>query len=168
MRTVSQKHCMLLQIVQGTDTAVLNQAAARVLFDFEKMPGCQYDLFARRKELLAAASKHQAGGKNIEFSVSLVFYGPQEARSRAGRLLSKARQYLQRPSYIRPSVSKYDNPHMISFPELTSTQNTTSITAEHGGELEVEMLLENLDHRGELDMTAISHIVTTSLKRCRL
>ncbi len=168
MQTVSQRHCISLQLVQGTDMAVLDETTTRALFEFEKMTGCQYDLYAKGKELLAAASEHQAGKKNIEFSVSLVLYGPQESRSEAGRLLSKARQYLQHPSYIRPGVSKYDNPHIIIFPELDSTPNTTSITAEHGGELEVETLFDNLDHRGELDMTAISGIVTTSLKRYRL
>jgi len=112
MQTVSQKHAMLLQIVQGTDIAALDQATARALVDFEKLPGCQYDLFTRRKELLAAANEHQADRKNIEFSVTFVLYGPQHEQREAGRVLSMARQYLQQPSYIRTGVSKYDNPHM--------------------------------------------------------
>ncbi|KAK3394983.1 SNF2 family N-terminal domain-containing protein [Podospora didyma] len=164
MQAVSQKHCALLQIVNGTDIAVLDQATARALVDFEKLPGCQYDLFTRRKELLAAATGHQADKKNIEFAVFFVLYGPQHEQREAGRVLSKARQFLQHPSYMRHGVSKYDNPYMVSFTDLPSTPNTISSAAEHNGELEVEALLNNLDHQGELGAAGVSDIVTKGLK----
>ncbi|KAK0631419.1 SNF2 family N-terminal domain-containing protein [Immersiella caudata] len=168
MQTVSQKSCMLLQIVSGTDLAALDQGTARTLVGFEKLSSCQYDLFTRRKELLAAVNEHQTGKKNVEFSVHFVLYGPQQEQRAAGRILSKARSFLQHPSYMRPSVSKYDNPHMVCFTDQPSAPNPISNAAEDSVESEVEALFNNLDHQGELGTAGISDIVTTGLKSHQL
>ncbi|KAK4163844.1 P-loop containing nucleoside triphosphate hydrolase protein [Cladorrhinum sp. PSN259] len=170
LRPVSRENATFLQLDSEVevDVAVLDQTTAHALSAVGKLLGCEVDLFVSGAEFRAFRNKFKSGEKKIQFGVSAVFYGPSEAADEVGRLLSKARLYLQDPTSHRDGVSGYDNPHRLKFGDSANmiTQNTDVPLSVNDCVQEVETALKDLDHRTELRSEhPTSDIVTTKLNR---
>ncbi|KAK4209644.1 P-loop containing nucleoside triphosphate hydrolase protein [Rhypophila decipiens] len=167
LRLVSRVNGTFLQFDSGAevDIAVLDQTTAHALTAVGKVSGCEIDLLLPGTELRGLRSKFKTGTKKIEFVVSAVFYGPSEAVDEVGRLLCKARLYLQDPTYLRPGVSEYNNPHRLNLGDYSMiAPKADAPLAVNDCVQEVETILKNLGHHAELESdAATSGIVTTKL-----
>jgi len=166
VRSVSRDNATFLQLDSDVDVAVLDQATAHALSAVAEVSGCEVDLFLSGTEFRGLRNKFKSGDKKIQFVVSAEFYGPPQAADEVGRLLSKARLYLQDPIPHRQGVSRYDNPHRLNLGDPTDkiTPKSDAPSLVNDNEQEFERILRNLDHNAELTSEApTSAIVTTKL-----
>jgi hypothetical protein len=164
---VTRDNHIALQSTPGVDVAIVDKMTTNALWAIKKLPHTQFDYFVTNKDLGVATRKHKNGDKSIIFFLNVVLYGSLVARDDVGKILSSARLYLQNPSYGRTAASRYDNPHVLTFPETSKNHTPTPMLPTQTPEntLDVEKLLENLDHQGELVERPVSHIITSTLKR---
>lgn len=66
------------------------------------------------RDILKKAAKQ----KDARCYVNINIYGPSKHSETVGDLLTDHRLWLQRPENFRGNEFPYQNPHMISFPEL--------------------------------------------------
>jgi hypothetical protein len=113
-------------------------------------------------------NKGKAGDWNLEINI----YGPQAARDKISKLLSSARLYLQQPRCLEGGIS-VDNPHMITFPNLTSKSKWAQLPAplltpacsSGTSHRDLSEFLRDLDQSGDLQLVDVdSRIATTLLK----
>lgn len=167
MRSVSRDNATFLQLdsAKEVDVAVLDQTTARALSAVAEISGCEVDLFLSGTEFRSLRNNFKSG-KRIQFAILAQFCGPPQAADEVGRILSKARLYLQDPIPHRQGVSRYDNPHRLNFGDsadtITPRPDAHSLLNDH--EQEFETILRNLDHNAELTSeTPTSAIVTAKL-----
>ena len=160
---VQRGHHVALQRVVDVDIAILDTTTAEVLRAIQELEDVQFECFVTADDIATALNQHKRGDKGVVFALHIIFYGPPGARAEISRALSRARLYLQHPSYTRLHYLRYDNPHVL---RLASDSSTTvlPLLGLHKSP-EVETLLENLDHRQELKQRDVSGIVTSSLDR---
>jgi hypothetical protein len=148
--------------------AIVDKMTTDAFWAIMKLPDTRFDYFITNEDLEVATRKHKNGDKSVVFFLNVVLYGSLVARDDVGKILSSARLCLQNPSYGRTAASRYDNPHVLTFPETGKNHTATPMLPTQTPEdtLDVEKLLENLDHQDELVERPVSHIITSTLKRC--
>jgi hypothetical protein len=167
LNAVKRDNHIALQNFPGVDVAIVDKMTTDALWAIEKLPDARFDYFVTNEDLGVAIRKHKNGNKSVIFFLNVVLYGSSVARDDVGKILSSARLCLQNPSYGRTAASRYDNPHVLKFPETDKNYTVTPMLPTQTLEdtLDVEKLLENLDHQDELVERPVSHIITSTLKR---
>ncbi len=167
LEAVKRDNHIALQSFPGVDVAVVDKMTTDALWAIMRLPNTRFDYFVMNKDLGVATRKHKNGEKSVIFFLNIVLYGYLVVRDDVGKILSNARLCLQNPSYGRIGVSTYDNPHILKFPETTMNHTETPMSPNQTPEdtLDVEKLLENLDHQDELVERPVSYIITSTLKR---
>lgn len=163
LETAQRDNHVALRTAVGTDIAVLDITTAEALRAIKKLGGTRFEYFITTEDIATALHKHKRGDKGVVVALNIVFYGPPNSRAETGRTLSRARLYLQNPSHTRKSYLRYDNPHVLRLTNDSSVIEAAPQPLQGG--LEVEVLLQSLDHRQELEQRDVSGIVTSSLKR---
>ncbi|TID18363.1 hypothetical protein E6O75_ATG06439 [Venturia nashicola] len=145
---------VILTFPDGTDFGILNIQATKALEDVISWPSIRMDAFVDIEPLRATLGRATKAA-DAKTRVNINIYGDQESSQKVGKRLSQEKIYLQKPDHRR-SGSAYDNPHIISFPNLHVTQ------------LEVE---QDETRDGPATMTSVSQFEKTvsqvyaSLKR---
>jgi SWI/SNF-related matrix-associated actin-dependent regulator of chromatin subfamily A3 len=175
LRPVSRDNATFLQIhsddpEESVDIAILDQTTAYALLALGQLSQrCEVDFSLSGTEFQGLRSKFKSGEKRIQLDVSAVFYGPSELADEVGKLLSKARLYLQDPTRLRPGISGYNNPHRLSFGDcvdMVTPLKTDAPLSMDDRIQEVETILKSLDHNAELrSEVPTSDIVRTKLNK---
>lgn len=125
---VFEDQCFYIKSESSELVAVLNEATSKILQDILAMKNCYFKAYIAEDDWDDFGDSESKTEKNTYLSVDIVLYGPQEMRNTVGKLLSKARTYLQHPCH-QESNTLYDNPHVLklvdSLPQFQSTQPST-------------------------------------------
>lgn len=113
--TKSSEGCLLL-FPDGTELGLLNTRHADAFGSIMDLPSVQLealaDLITLRDTLHRVTKASEA---NVRVNINV--YGSKATQKDVGRLLSAGKVFLQHPDK-RGRESKYDNPHVITFPGI--------------------------------------------------
>lgn len=149
---------------------VLEITAAEAIKELFHKVKCLFDFHAHAKDLASFTREYKSGAKPPVLLVSATVYGLRFTKDQVGQMLSDASLYLQHTSDRRPGVSIYDNPHFLPLEDVT--KNPVGDVAVDGmvarvqnEGLDVDFLLDALDHRDELNERASNQLIKSELKR---
>ncbi|KAI9779018.1 MAG: hypothetical protein M1816_003778 [Peltula sp. TS41687] len=169
LNVVPRHTYFVLTTPSGTDVAVLNAHVSSCLRCLRESASIRYEGFVDvagwREQIQAWKRTGNAGILLADINV----YGPQKDSEKVGRVLSKARLYLQHPHCSNDGVI-YNNPHYLSCSKTPGLELDvpTAVTASVQGSLSrpqysVTYALEDLDQQGDLPHVEVDGRVTTPL-----
>jgi SWI/SNF-related matrix-associated actin-dependent regulator of chromatin subfamily A3 len=143
----------VLYFGDGVQFAILNSQISKALSNILAVPTVNVEAFADIVEVGDTIRKSRKACE-ATLRVNVNVYGSLEIRTQVAALLSEHKVWLQHPQHQRAG-STYDNPHVITFPEVNS-QNALPAP----GAASQEDLLDDKDRFNQ----AISQVYA-SLKR---
>jgi hypothetical protein len=115
---VRRDHYYKVQCKQDVDIGVLDTKTTKALQGLDEIGSVTYEAVVDAGDFDQHIKAWKNKGKAADWNLEINICGPQAARDKVGKLLSAARLYLQQPRCLTGVVS-VDNPHMITFPNLT-------------------------------------------------
>jgi hypothetical protein len=163
------RHCFL-QSSGGENIAAVHLKTSNALRALSKLNSVRCEVLVAADEWAEKIQSFKNVGKAACMTVEINVFGPLGKSQAVGKILSKARIYLQHQR-LRGGHVEYKNPHLISFPHLslpTPRLPTSSLTPDAGSDhssTNIISVLDSLDQRGHLRKIDIDSRITTSLLR---
>jgi hypothetical protein len=107
---------LTLQFADGTEFAILNNHIRKVLLEIISLPSIELEALANIptvRDIIHRAKK----ASDAIVQVNINVYGAAEHREHIQKTFSAHKVWLQHPEHQRAGT-KYDNPHLIVFPDI--------------------------------------------------